>query len=100
PRLIGKGPALKLIMLGNHIDVDEALKIGIVDQVVKTDLLIQSVEAFTNKLAKQPAVALRAAKAAINNRLSVSLQQGLQMEKDLFCMLFGTFDQKKGRKLF
>jgi enoyl-CoA hydratase len=100
PRLIGKGAALKLIMLGNRIDADEALDLGLVDQVVKVDALIESVDAFTYKLAKQPAVALRAAKSAVNNGLSVSLNQGIQMEKDLFCMLFGTEDQKEGMKAF
>jgi enoyl-CoA hydratase len=100
PRLIGKGAALKLIMLGNRIDADEALGLGLVDQVVKVDALIESVDAFTYKLAKQPAVALRAAKSAVNNGLSVSLNQGIQMEKDLFCMLFGTEDQKEGMKAF
>jgi enoyl-CoA hydratase len=100
PRLIGKGAALKLIMLGNRIDADEALGLGLVDQVAKVDALIESVDVFTCKLAKQPAVALRAAKSAVNNGLSVSLNQGIQMEKDLFCMLFGTEDQKEGMKAF
>ncbi len=100
PRLVGKGPALKLIMTGQPIDARKALEIGLMDQVVSKDDLIKSVNEFATQLVKQSAMALRAAKIAVNNSMSTSLQQGIQMEKDLFCMLFGTADQKEGMKAF
>ena len=100
PRLIGKGPALRLIMLGNHIDAKEALALGLVDQVVEINMLSESVNSFADSLAQKPAMALRAAKTAVHNSVSISLNQGIQMEKDLFAMLFGTSDQKEGMKAF
>ncbi len=55
---------------------------------------------LAGKLKRQPAVALRAAKIAMRRGLGVSLKEGLQMEQDLFCMLFGTVDQKEGMQAF
>lgn len=49
---------------------------------------------------EKPAVALRAAKTAIHVGLNVGLKDGLHMEQDAFCMLFGTQDQKEGMAAF
>ena len=100
PRIVGKNKALKMIMTGKPEDANKALEIGLVDEVVDKNALFESVSTFVNMIIKQPAMALRAAKIAVNNSSSTSLQQGIQMEKDLFCMLFGTADQKEGMKSF
>lgn len=100
PRLVGTGPALKLIMTGDTIDSSEALRIGLVEQVVLVADLAGAVETFAGKLIKRPAMALRAAKAAVRKGMSMSLKEGLFVEKDLFCMLFGTVDQKEGMRAF
>lgn len=100
PKLVGKNAALKMIMTGKPIDAEKAFAIGLVEEVVQKKDLADAVNTFVSCIIKQPAMALRAAKTAVNNGLSTSPTQGIQMEKDLFCMLFGTADQKEGMKAF
>lgn len=100
PRLIGLAGALELILTGETIKSDRALEMGLVNRVVPLERLGEETRALAEKLMKRPSMALRAAKTAIRKGLNVSLKDGLQMEKDLFCMLFGTEDQKEGTAAF
>jgi enoyl-CoA hydratase/carnithine racemase len=100
PRLIGLGRSLELICLGERIKADHALMIGLVHRVVSLDRLEEEAERFGLKLAEQPALALRAAKTAIYNGLNVGLKEGLNIEQQSFCVLFGTQDRKEGMAAF
>ena len=100
PRLVGLGPATELILLGEMIKADRAQQIGLVNKVVPLDQLETQVEDLASKLMERPIWALRAAKTAIRKGLSTSLKEGLQIEQDLFCMLFGTEDKKEGLTAF
>ena len=100
PRLINPSTAARMILLGELVKAPEALRIGLVDTVVEPAEFDQSVESFANRLAKMPVMAVRAAKTAMRKGLNVSLKDGLQIEQDLFCMLFGTRDQKEGMTAF
>ncbi|MGD2126378.1 MAG: enoyl-CoA hydratase-related protein [Desulfobacteraceae bacterium] len=100
PRLVSLGAATRLIMLGERINAEEAEKIGLVDKVVPFERLKDEVKSLASKLMERPALALRAAKTAMRKGLSTSLKDGLQIEQDLFCMLFGTEDQKEGMAAF
>jgi enoyl-CoA hydratase/carnithine racemase len=64
------------------------------------DELENETQKWVAELKKQPALAVRAAKTAMRKGLSTSLKEGLQIEQDLFCMLFGTEDQKEGMASF
>lgn len=99
-RLVGLGSATEIIFLGEMIKAEKAERIGLVNKVVPLGELEAEAEALASKLMKRPAVALRAAKTAIRKGLSVSLGEGLHIEQDLFCMLFGTKDQKEGMTAF
>ena len=100
PRLIGIKSATELIFTGESIKADKAEKIGLVSKVVPFDQLKTEVETIASKLIRRPALALRAAKTAIRKGYNTSLKEGLQIEQDLFCMLFGTEDQKEGMAAF
>jgi enoyl-CoA hydratase/carnithine racemase len=100
PRLMNFGAAAKIILLGDRINSEEAERIGLVDQVVSLDRLKDEASSLAYKLMKRSSLALRAAKTAMRIGLSTSLKEGLQMEQDLFCMLFGTEDQKEGMTAF
>lgn len=100
PRLINCGKAAELVMTGEIIQADEAEKLGILNRVVDPSALEDEVRAFAAKLMERPAVALRAAKAAMRRGLGVSLKEGLGIERDCFVMLFGTQDQKEGMAAF
>lgn len=99
-RLVGLGPATELIFTGEMIKANKAEQIGLVSRVVPLDQLEGEAEALASKLMEMPALALRAAKTAMRKGLNTSLKEGLHIEQDLFCMLFGTEDQKEGMAAF
>jgi len=100
PRLVGIGAATELVLMGEMIKADKAEQIGLVSKVVPLDQLETEVKGLAFKLMERPALALRAAKIALRKGLNASLKEGLQIEQDLFCMLFGTEDQKEGMAAF
>jgi len=100
PRLVGLSAATELILLGETIKADKAEQIGLVNRVVALDRLEDETKDLAAKLMKRPSMALRAAKTAVRKGLSTSLKEGLQIEQDLFAMLFGTEDQKEGMAAF
>lgn len=100
PRLIGLGAAVKMIMTGETIDAHVALASGLVHAVVPMDRLENEAEALAIRLSQRPAIALRAAKTAIYGGMNMALTDGLRLEQSLFCMLFGTEDQKEGMSAF
>jgi len=100
PRLINPSTAARMILLGELVKAPEALRIGLVDAVVEPARLKEETASLATRLAKMPAMAVRAAKTAMRKGLNVSLKDGLRIEQDLFCMLFGTQDQKEGMAAF
>ena len=86
--------------MGEMINADKAEQIGLVNKVVPLDQLETEVKVLAFKLMERPALALRAAKIALRKGINASLKEGLQIEQDLFCMLFGTEDQKEGMAAF
>lgn len=100
PRLVKPAIAARMIMLGEKIDSEEAHRIGLVDKVVALKDLRKEAEAFARKLREMPFMALRAAKTAMRKGHDLPLKEALLVEQDLFCMLFGTEDQKEGMMAF
>ena len=75
---------------------DEALAIGLADKVVPDAEVYQAARDMIAQYAAGPALALRAAKQAVNRGLEVDLATGLEIERVHFAALFGTEDQKTG----
>lgn len=100
PRLVNLAVAARMILLGDSINSEEAYRFGLVDKVVSLDRLEDEAKELASKLLERPFLALRAAKTAMRKGMSTSLKEGLQIEQDLFCMLFGTADQKEGMAAF
>jgi enoyl-CoA hydratase len=100
PRLVGDKKARELIYTGDIISAQEALRLGVVNQVVPQDKLRETVEKLIGKLKKKSPAILRLAKIAINKSLDEPLSMGLEAELDLFAMAFGTEDQKEGARAF
>ncbi|MET9084925.1 enoyl-CoA hydratase-related protein [Streptomyces sp. NPDC004237] len=99
-RLIGPARAKDLIFTGRHITSDEALAIGLVDRVVPADEVHAQAHAWAARLAKGPALALRAAKEAVDIGLEAELDTGLALERSLFAGLFATEDRERGMRSF
>jgi enoyl-CoA hydratase len=99
-RLIATGKAKELIYTGEMIDAMEAMRIGLVERVVKKeDLLDQAKQLATMILEKGP-LAVRAAKKAINEGVVLPLREGLKVESRYFSELFDTEDQNEGAMAF
>ncbi|MEU6845031.1 enoyl-CoA hydratase-related protein [Streptomyces sp. NPDC046716] len=99
-RLVGPSRAKDLIFTGRHVKADEALRIGLVDQVVPADEVFTAAHAWAAKLAQGPAIALRAAKESIDAGLETDLETGLALERNWFAGLFATADRETGMRSF
>jgi enoyl-CoA hydratase/carnithine racemase len=100
PRLIGPARAKDLVFTGRLVKADEALAIGLVDAVVPADRVLAEATAMAQRLARGPAAALRAAKAAIDGGLDGDVASGLRLESHLFASLFATEDRVIGMRAF
>jgi enoyl-CoA hydratase/carnithine racemase len=100
PRLVGVSRAKELVFTGRHVAADEALAIGLVNSVVPADEVYASARALAERLAKGPALALRAAKEAIDRGMDTDLTTGLDIERVRFAALFATDDQSLGMAAF
>ena len=100
PRLIGPSRAKDIIYTGRFVAADEALAIGLADRVVPDEEVHQAALEMAGRFAGGPAVALAAAKEAIDDGLEVSLEAGLAIERLHFAGLFATEDQRTGMRSF
>ena len=100
PRLIGPARAKDLVYSGRFVGAAEALAIGLVDKVVAPDDVHSAAVELVSRYAAGPALALRAAKAAIDGGLDGDLASGLRLETQLFTGLFATEDRTIGMTSF
>ncbi|HEV8221065.1 MAG TPA: enoyl-CoA hydratase-related protein [Streptosporangiaceae bacterium] len=100
PRLIGPSRAKDLIFTGRFVGAQEALALGLADQVVPDADVLTAAREMASRYTNGPALALRAAKQAIDHGLDVDLTSGLQLERLQFAALFATEDQKAGMHSF
>jgi enoyl-CoA hydratase len=99
-RLVGPARAKELIYTGRFVAAEEALRIGMVDEVVAPDDVYDAARSWAEQFVAGPARALAAAKAAIDGGLDVDLGSGLRLETHLFAALFGTDDRVAGMRSF
>ncbi|HSI92741.1 MAG TPA: enoyl-CoA hydratase-related protein [Jiangellaceae bacterium] len=99
-RLVGPARAKDLIYTGRFVEAEEALRIGLIDQVVPPDEVYVAAVEWASQFASGPAYALRAAKEAIDRGLETDLDTGLQIERQQFAGLFATADRTIGMESF
>ncbi|WP_019816085.1 enoyl-CoA hydratase/isomerase family protein [Saccharomonospora saliphila] len=99
-RLIGPSKTKDLVYTGRMVKADEALSLGLVDEVVAPDDVYAAAHRWAAQFVNGPAVALRAAKAAIDGGLDQDLRSGLALETHLFTALWATEDQATGMRSF
>jgi enoyl-CoA hydratase/3-hydroxyacyl-CoA dehydrogenase len=99
-RIVGLAKAKELIMLGNMIKAEEALKIGLVHNVVLYEKLRDEVKTLATKLSEGPPIAMKYAKYALNFGTQVPLDAGLRLEAGLMALTFSTEDLKEGVEAF
>ncbi|QGA67459.1 enoyl-CoA hydratase/isomerase family protein [Sulfolobus sp. E11-6] len=94
-RLIGKGRALEIIMLGDRIKADYAEKIGLVNRVVEPSSLEKEVRELALKLAEKPQTAIKLIKTVVNYGNDAPIMSGLTLESLGWGIAFATEDEKK-----
>lgn len=99
-RLVGRGPALEMILTGGTIEADEAFRIGLVNKVVPDEKLRSEAMDLARQMAGQGPIALRYAKEAIFKGMDLTLEQGLRLEADLYFLLHTTRDRREGINAF
>ncbi len=100
PRLVGPARAKDLIFTGRTIRAAEAHDIGLVDLVTPDSSVYAAAQEMAQRYAAGPALALRAAKQAIDRGLDADLATGLELERVQFAALFATQDQREGMRSF
>ncbi|MDV3243741.1 MAG: enoyl-CoA hydratase-related protein [Nitrososphaerales archaeon] len=95
-RIVGLGRAKEMIYLAQRLSADEALKIGLVNHVFKKAEFETGVTDFASKLAKQPPLALKFAKHALNISTQVPTDLGQLFEAGSFGLLLSTQDASEG----
>ncbi|WP_236789050.1 enoyl-CoA hydratase/isomerase family protein [Amycolatopsis sp. GM8] len=99
-RLVGPSKAKDLVFTGRFAAAEEALSLGIVDELVPADDVYKTAQKWAAQFAGGPAVALANAKAAIDGGLDGDLASGLKLETYLFTSLWATEDQRNGMNSF
>ncbi|GAB2646789.1 enoyl-CoA hydratase-related protein [Gordonia jinhuaensis] len=99
-RLVGPAKAKDMIFTGRHVKADEALRIGLVDEVVAPDEVYNAALRWAAQFATAASVALAAGKAAVDEGLDTDLSTGLKIEKQYFASLFATEDRATGMRSF
>ncbi|MGI5911011.1 MAG: short-chain-enoyl-CoA hydratase [Syntrophomonadaceae bacterium] len=100
PRLIGAGMARQLLYTADIIDANEALRIGLVNNILPPEELMDNVKAIARKIMKKGKLAVRFCKAATNEGLQTDIDRAMTIEADLFGLCFSTEDQKEGMTAF
>jgi enoyl-CoA hydratase len=99
-RLIGKGRAMEMILTGNQIDAQEALRIGLVNKVVPLSELLATATNMAQQIASKGQVAIRMALKAVNMTQETTLSDGQQLEASLFGVCCNSEDFKEGTTAF
>jgi enoyl-CoA hydratase len=95
-RLVGPSRAKDLILTGRQVDATEALRIGLVDEVVAPEALHDRALERAGELARGAVAAQALAKRAIDEGLDGTLADGLSLEQELFADVFATEDARIG----
>jgi len=100
PRLVGKGAAFKLLLTGEMISAAEALRIGLVDEVVPAAELLPRAEALAAAIAANAPLAVRACIEAVNAGHDLPLASALEMEAGRFGLACASLDMAEGTAAF
>jgi enoyl-CoA hydratase len=99
-RLIGRGPALEMLLTGRHITAQEALDLGLVNRVVPAARLIAEARTLAAELALKAPLAVQYIIEAVQRGLEVSFDKAQFLEATLFGLVSSTDDMREGTSAF
>jgi enoyl-CoA hydratase len=99
-RLVGRGPALELLLTGRQVTAEDARRLGLVTRVVPASGLMDAARTLAVELAEKPPVAVRCILEAVARSLETPFEQGQFMEAALFGLVASTDDSREGTAAF
>jgi enoyl-CoA hydratase/carnithine racemase len=99
-RFVGKSKSMEMNLTGRFMDAQEAERSGLVSRIIPADELIDEAISTAEKIADMGAIAVMAAKEAVNRAYETTLSEGVRFERRLFHALFATADQSEGMEAF
>ena len=99
-RLVGKGVALQMILTAEMLSAADALRVGLVNEVVTADQLLPRAEAIARTIASMAPLAVRYSLEAIDRGYDLPLEEALFLEAALFGLTCGTEDKTEGTAAF
>ena len=99
-RAVGKAKAMEMHLTGRFMDAEEAERSGLVSRVVPAKKLMEEAQSSAQKITEKSALAVAAAKEAVNRSFETTQSEGLLHERRLFNGLFATEDQSEGMSAF
>ena len=100
PRLVGTIKAKELLLTGDTIDAQEALRIGLVNKVVEPEKLMEETERLAQKIATKSGIQTQFIKTLVNTGINIDLPSACALEISSFSSGFSTEDQKEGMAAF
>ena len=97
---VGKAVAMEMVLNGRYLSAAEAQHYGLVNRVYPVEVYLAEAVRLANEIAARAPVAVRLGKEAVNAAFEMPLRAGLDHERRLFYLLFGTTDQKEGMDAF
>ena len=100
PRIVGQGNALYMLLTGEHVNAQDALRMGLVSRVVPQDQLMAESDKLMKVIVSKGPAALALTIEAVDRGLETSLEEGLRIEADAFGLVASTQDMKEGLNAF
>jgi enoyl-CoA hydratase len=100
PRLVGYGQTMKMLLLGDAVDADAALRIGLVEEVVDDAEVLPRISELAARVASFSPTATQAVKAAVRAAMSTTLEAGLRYENEIHVICMSDKDRLEGIKAF
>lgn len=99
-KLVGKTKAMEWLFTGKRIMAQEALRFGIVNQLVAKEVLMEETIKIAKNIASKAPLSIRLIKESVQKAIDVPLNEGIHFERKNFYLLFSSEDQKEGMKAF
>jgi len=99
-RLVGRGKAIELVLTGQRIGADEALRIGLVNRVVPQAELAAAVRSLADAILKNGQIAVRGALEAIQRGCELPLDESMVLEANIFGVVASSDDMREGMQAF
>jgi enoyl-CoA hydratase len=100
PRLVGYGQAMRMLLVGEAVDADAALRMGLVEEVVEDASVLSRTAELAALIASFSPTATQAVKAAIRAAMSMPLEAGLRYENEIHVICMSDKDRSEGIKAF